>query len=1320
MHNAKKMDSSNEESFDYNSAESLQKENQSIQLLSRNSILYQHAVALSNFLQKNQITNETLLNSENRKNINQLISNIANDLSLIDSFSQMELSPESTISEVYQLLSYALYITAQNNNNLNRLLADENQSLKKELSILQSNYNQLTQNKSGFQDISKSSNDSPNLRIKQTGIFNNEVEKYKDMEKEVSNLIIYLRNHFNLSESTNLYNIIDAINIKCTCEISEKDRIEQLMMQNQDLEDRLMNLQNEKYEIEKKLFDQKTNNQSEINSQIFLLENEINALKSQLKNIAQKCESRKLKSQSLIKTINEQNDQIKQLTRDLETSKINYDKLLIDFEDKKKNANEDNQIISNNELQIKDDEIRNLHSALNELSAQLEKMNEDLMSETTMKNHLFNALQFQNEIMNNIEKKLKDEEQKRNEQRHSKILLKSSILSNLNDEIEEEEEENEYNNQNLINDLIQYVSKSGIEKVEIEKIENILQNEDLTFSMKIKCTLNSLLTTVNLKTKENEEKSATVTEIEIKNCDDDETMKSQNYRLKKYLANLLYFIEKVSSSGEIQNFFIESDINYDFRGKLVAQCTRIETFLKENGIDIDEENFILENSDFSDILFDISNFSNDVEQQVYNPDAQELLLLLRQFAFVNDAIRRFADEMKTQAEKFLSEIKQLRYQISENQEQHTEELNKTTEALQNEIKKERTLTSIISQIQTILLEIKISEENVKPKKDIEKVESSKSKRAINRSEEVVFEEEEEEAESEVQFVSSSENNNFLNTVNDQDLKGNNELYILKCLQLIQSGIQLNDFSNEVIENNQNSYVKKIETKLNNEIEKRKKIESKAREEILKLQNKIKRLKKQSSSDKQKFLEEIDFAKKQIDDLSASFIESHDSSNKSKSEIEEKNTLINSLNEKVRQQNEEIEKLKGLFDLEKEKIIEEYQSQSERIFKEKDDRINTLLLSLENSQSNSQEKVREMKQDLKLTIKKLQSDLNLETERANHIRDHYEKLLNDLKEKLNQARASEKVATEKVFNFDNELKSAKSTISKLRIDLKMLSLKVVAADDKLIRERSLFDSQLKMKILGLQTEHHDEINELKEKYENDIHKLFMKICEIFKDFIDFNMTFSEDSVLNILQQVSIALNQSNQKLLKKKSISSLLYEIKSLLNVNHDKDIISTLTNIINEANEYKDKKILLENNQKKTNILLRKVKAINNNDSSSREWEVWAKRLYSLITESFSTPKSAKQLQYAIEEALLSAIGQRQLWKKLEILRKEKSILTSGLILVYPKRQKRNLSSNDNMSTDSFQSLISLIAAYISIYRMQKLAGHLKFNIDFSSKKDNC
>ncbi|OHT03990.1 viral A-type inclusion protein [Tritrichomonas foetus] len=1215
----------------------------------QNANLYHHLVELSQKIEEYHlnIDSHDELPTEKYLQLSNLIATIMNDLSLLNSTPDLFLNVNSSIQDAYKILAFSLYVlqncAPKSNNLINSDISEaslQNDKLKNDLDDLQKHYDSLLQNSLDSSSLTHYYENAKNAKKelkKEIDRLLLKIDQYEEMERETGHLIAYLKNHFNLADSTNLHNVIDAINIKSTVGISEEDRIEHLNYTNIDLENRLILLQQEKDELEAMYKEQQKKLREEIsqeafgtNAKIFVLENDINALQVQVKELSNKIEEKKNKISTLKNKLNEKDSKYKDFERKYELLKLQYDKLSIENDDKKHNQNDSsNTAISSDIIKNKDIEISNLHAALTDLTNQMELMSEDLKTESNIKNNLFVILQKQNNGFAFSEQVIKDLE---NELQKQKLENNSGFVF----KIKKDDNIDEYNQQ-----IIQSIKAFIYENLpENEGLSIMLDCSDLDIISKILRLMSHL---INLNKRN--EKSINIQ----KQCN---PLNNEIGRLLTYLHNMLHFMEQVANSGDIQKFFLEKEPISDFRDELLAQCARIETFLEENGI---MENYQTINDNF----LDFSNYSAAIEEQLKNPDVDELIFLIRQSSFINDVFRRLADDWKQQSERLISDIKVMRYQLNEANETFNDRVSEKTESLTIELENEKKKNQDIQKIHHLLRKAAV---NDNPNDSI----ISKCLCIIQRI---------------------TDGNNLNNPNNNTDVDDENN-----------DDIEYNDF-------NADFYLKKIENKLAKEMAHREEIEYNANSIINKLKNKIKSLNKQIDNERKQFLSEVESTKQQFEELSQSITENDESNAQVKNKLEEKEKEIESLTETIRRQKEQITKLQELKDQEKEMIRTEIQKENEKVFKEKEDTIGTLTLSLENVQAEAEEKYKQMKQDLKTKIKKLEAEVEIENQRANDLRNHFESLLADVKKKLLLSRETENDARNKLVAMENELKETKSALSKIRIDYKMLNLKVSAAEDKLNRERSLFDTQLKMKILGMQTDHQTQIDELKDEYENNLHKLLVNICEQFKDYLDFDLPISEELVINILKQVSMDLNIAKEKNILKQNHSEIVCEIRTLLNIKNEDEIIKIIRQIVKDAAKYSEYKTKIDENKKQSVLLTKKAKFQNTHEKISHEWEVWAKRLHSMITDSFSTAKTYKQLQYAIEEALMSAIGQRQAWRKLEILRTEKSLLASGVKL-YPKNHK----------SSSNTSFLSLIGMSLCLYRMQKLSGHLKYHPNISSK----
>ena len=1236
------MDSSHFEELGQNLLDSVQNQSQSYHSStnssSQESLLFVHLEEFSNFFKSLKIsTKKDKISIEDADKIKNYVSLLFSDLSRIESLPNSLVGKGTNAFEAYKMISYAYYIL-----NLN-ISQDEISFTDKSSVKTEENYEPENNNDEKINESSSNENATPqnenDLRLENNRL-KAKLNKYAEIDREVNSLLIYLRHHFNLADTTNIHNILDAISIQNTCGLSEEDRIEHLNYKYQDLENRLILIQQEKDELEeilkdkhKQVHDELTKEAYGSNAKIFVLENDLSASQAKIKDLLQKMEDKKTKINTLQKQLAEKDTTLKQVERSYEDLIIKYDTLLIDEDDKNhKSSTENNELNLKTQLKIKDDTIFNLQNALNDLSDQLEKMNDDIQKESSIKNGLLTLLQKQNDGLRFAESAIQELEM-HNNQLASAMEVQNQI-SNKKDN------QKELFQTKVKEDLIKSYIEDFIkpEECDRERLQDIICNEDTDFNSRIINIIKFFINEI-----ENSKNNATFNNKKFDVGEKERIgLQEENKRLFGYLQNMLNFMEQVSNSGDVQQFFIDGEVEDNFRDRLITQCKRVEAFLKENGLD-DEENIINEN------FLGISNYALKISQQLKNPDVQELIMLIQQSAFANDILRKYSEDTKHQAEGILSELKAMRYQLNEQHDIYEEKLNNEANKLEIQLEKDQKRNEAIDSLQRFLRDATVSES-----------------KGVN--------------------------------LND---------FALKCLQMLQQEvIDYSNIENENYDENNyycsEKYVRKVENRLNKEI----KSHENTKMIINKLKSKIISLRKQHENERKQYIEELEMTKHQVDELSDSISENEGKFNQTKNDLNEKNAIIESLQNEIRIKNEQIQKYINLQHEEKEAIKAEMKNESESFFREKDTTIKSLTESLESTQYKHQEKIKEMKSQMKATIKKLQDEIDCEVQRANEIRINYEKLLTDLKNKLSQSRISENKAKERNAFLENELKESKSALTKIRIDYKMLNIKVLNAEDKLKREKTLFDTQLKMKILGLQTDNQTQIEELKNKYDNDIHNLLLKICEIFRNYIDFNITITEEAVLDVLQNVANILKETNIKLINSQGQFSILSDIKGLLNITNDYDIVSSLKLIMKELNGFRENQEKLDQERTKVEKLIKKANIIGSKEKINREWETWAKRLHSLITDSFSTAKTNKQLQYAIEEALMGAIGQRQIWRKLEILRTEKNFLLSG-VKVYPSNRKKKI----------IITFFHLVCIYTSIYRMQKLSGHVKYNISLSTTK---
>jgi hypothetical protein len=217
---------------------------------------------------------------------------------------------------------------------------------------------------------------------------------------------------------------------------------------------------------------------------------------------------------------------------------------------------------------------------------------------------------------------------------------------------------------------------------------------------------------------------------------------------------------------------------------------------------------------------------------------------------------------------------------------------------------------------------------------------------------------------------------------------------------------------------------------------------------------------------------------------------------------------------------------------------------------------------------------------------------------------------------------------------------------------------------------------------------------------------VSVCERFKEFVDFNAPISEDSVQETLDQVLNAFRIAGKKAREGEQSVKELAEIRTIVGVDKNISISRCVFDIVNECRQYQSIRQQIENDQREAAELVRQSRAAQDGEKTSREWEIWARRVHGLVTDSFTMTKSPRELQIALEETLLGALNQRQLKRKLEILRMEKTLLVRGLIKSHFPQRK-------------YHSIASVICATACLHRLRKLSGHLPMKLSSFSRSSD-
>ena len=354
-------------------------------------------------------------------------------------------------------------------------------------------------------------------------------------------------------------------------------------------------------------------------------------------------------------------------------------------------------------------------------------------------------------------------------------------------------------------------------------------------------------------------------------------------------------------------------------------------------------------------------------------------------------------------------------------------------------------------------------------------------------------------------------------------------------------------------------------------------------------------------------------------------------------------------------------------------------------------------------SNSfQEEREQLKQELANQEKKFTNELKVYQQKETELKLYYDPILNDLRVKLNDSHEKEKQYIKTIQDADENSKKLYSELSNIRIDLKMSKLKIDAMEEKMQREKNLIETQCHMKILNMQTAHQSEKEKIQTEFRCKNQELLMNLCQRFKEYVDFSNKITEETIFGVIDKVFLEITQLRDLNNKLEGSYTELRNIMVLIGCENKKKVIETIANFVKKVHKYdiiKKEKTKLKQRISEMTDPSPTVKAPSYGDATIYEWEQWAKKVSALISDNFLSLRSAKELMFSIEEALVSSIGQRLTIKRLEMLRIEKMIYKSGIL------DKANALKTPYITINTIILLIS------AIRRMQTISGHLPCDI---------
>lgn len=308
-----------------------------------------------------------------------------------------------------------------------------------------------------------------------------------------------------------------------------------------------------------------------------------------------------------------------------------------------------------------------------------------------------------------------------------------------------------------------------------------------------------------------------------------------------------------------------------------------------------------------------------------------------------------------------------------------------------------------------------------------------------------------------------------------------------------------------------------------------------RDKLAKSQNKVKTLKKKIEF----LLKKFDKLRKKIPKLE-----------------EEKESLKTSISQLSSEYENYKEETKNKFNEMKEIMKQKIEDQQQSTINDAASQIDQIRAEFKNQMK---QKSLEMKEKLKKVTKQCEN----QTQRADVLKNHYESILQNLREKLSKSRETENQAKNQVSEYEIEINKLKSKIASLMVDNKMLNLRLSSFEEKNKFDQNLAENQIKMKKLAVDSKIEEKINQLERRNNEFIIKIAdaLKKCSSSYTNID-----SFEKVEYCIQNVVSQISELNSKMAKLTEFQSEINKIRSFLMIDANSSTYEAVSEKIEKLN----------------------------------------------------------------------------------------------------------------------------------------------------------
>jgi hypothetical protein len=284
-------------------------------------------------------------------------------------------------------------------------------------------------------------------------------------------------------------------------------------------------------------------------------------------------------------------------------------------------------------------------------------------------------------------------------------------------------------------------------------------------------------------------------------------------------------------------------------------------------------------------------------------------------------------------------------------------------------------------------------------------------------------------------------------------------------------------------------------------------------------------------------------------------------------------------------------------------------------------------------------------------------------------------------------------TAEIGKFEEVKQQLRHENAKLKVEGKSQAIKLANLEQVIDREREASA----VKIRAVENAHRTEVD----RKVRELQAVIDRCQKVFSHILlsEFDVSFGDADLDAVINRVRAELAEHAEE-------HFVVRECRRLRNILHlgpRESLAERFADIEKENSELKrevafqkEDLVKLRNDESR---LKREIARLEQLKTENAEWNRWSGSILKEISGPSELSKSARDVRFLLEEALLASVGNRGVIRKIEILRTEKRLLGNARFLACQEAQEK------------VRSLRPMIVSFIFVRRVQELSGILPMKI---------